>query len=205
MQIIIHRVNSIEKLKTIPKEFGVEIDVRASGNRLILNHEPFEPGDDLEEYLSHFRHSFIIFNIKEAGIEQRVLNLAARFRIPDFFLLDVEPYYIYHATKAGVKNIAVRFSENEPIEGPLVYAGKADWLWIDIPTILPVHQDNIHQLRKFKTCLVCPERWGRPEQISDYIQTLQKLKFQLTAIMTSLEYAPVWQQAYEFQAQTATN
>ena len=196
MQIIIHRVNSIEKLKTIPPEFGVEIDVRAFGDRLILNHEPFASGDDLEEYLNNFHHAFVIFNIKEAGIEQKVLDLAAKHNIKNFFLLDVEPYYIHHATKAGIRNIALRFSENEPIESALLYKDKADWLWIDIPTRLPITAENKHFLKHFKTCLVCPERWGRPEEIEEYIKILQTLGVSLDAVMTSMPYVPKWQHAF---------
>ena len=37
MEIIIHRVNSIEKLKLIPMEYGTEIDIRAYGSELILS------------------------------------------------------------------------------------------------------------------------------------------------------------------------
>ena len=192
MLIIIHRVNTIEKLKTIPSEFGVEIDIRAQGDKLILNHEPYENGDDLEEYLEHFKHAFVIFNIKEAGVEKRVLELAAKHNITNFFLLDVEPYYIYHATKSGIRNIALRFSENEPIEGALVYKDKADWVWIDIPTILPVTEQNHSILSQFKTCLVCPERWGRPEEIPLYIERLRELDFPLTAVMTSMHHVDTW-------------
>ena len=65
MQIICHRINTISELKNIPKEYGVEIDVRAFGTKLILNHEPHQYGDELEEYLQNFDHAFVIFNIKE--------------------------------------------------------------------------------------------------------------------------------------------
>ena len=40
MEIIIHRINSIRKLKKIPGRYGVEIDVRSLKSNLILNHEP---------------------------------------------------------------------------------------------------------------------------------------------------------------------
>ena len=63
-------------------------------NGLYLNHDP-GTGEDLEKYLQHFQHRFIIFNIKEAGIEQRCLDLAAKYGInpENYFLLDVEfPY-----------------------------------------------------------------------------------------------------------------
>lgn len=193
MLIIVHRINKTEVLKTIPKEFGVEIDIRAYRDRLILNHEPFESGDDLEDYLKHYQHSFIIFNIKEAGIEKRVTELAKKYNVKKYFLLDVEPYWIHHATEGGFKNIAIRYSENEPIEMALKYKNKANWLWIDIPTKLPLSQKIVKQMKGYKTCLVCPERWGRPLEIPRYINKIRKLNFNLDAVMTSLKYVPIWQ------------
>ncbi len=198
MLIIVHRVNKTEVLKTIPKEFGVEIDIRAYKDKLILNHEPYESGDDLEDYLKHYQHSFIIFNIKEAGIEKRVIELAKKYNVKKYFLLDVEPYWIHHATEAGFKNIAIRYSENEPIEMALKYKNKADWLWIDIPTKLPLSPKIVKQMKGYKTCLVCPERWGRPLEIPKYIQKIKKLKFNLDAVMTSLKYVPMWQSLNEY-------
>ena len=72
MIIAAHRINTIKGLQELPSQYGVEIDVRAHGNRLILNHEPHEDGDELQEYLKKYQHRFIIFNIKEAGIEDEV-------------------------------------------------------------------------------------------------------------------------------------
>ena len=68
MQIIVHRVNTIQQLQKIPKRYGVEIDIRETNGQLILNHEAFGSGDLLEDYLQQYHHAFIIFNIKEAGI-----------------------------------------------------------------------------------------------------------------------------------------
>ena len=44
MKVIIHRVNNSSKLLSIPKKYGVEIDVRDYKNKLILNHDPFKNG-----------------------------------------------------------------------------------------------------------------------------------------------------------------
>lgn len=193
MQIIIHRVNSIAGLKAIPLKYGVEIDIRAYKNQLILNHEPFENGDNLEKYLKQYKHAFIIFNIKESGVEQQVIELAKKYGIKKYFLLDVEPYWIHHATTSGFSKVAMRYSENEPIAMARKYKGKADWLWIDIPTRLPITSATIKQMKGFKTCLVCPERWGRPKEITAYIKKIKTLNFQLDAIMTSLTNAHEWE------------
>ena len=75
MKIIIHRVNKIKELKKIPAKYGVEIDIRSYGKKLVLNHEPANNGDELKNYLKNFNNSILIANIKEAGIENKVLKL----------------------------------------------------------------------------------------------------------------------------------
>ena len=39
MKIILHRINNINVLNKIPARYGVEIDIRAYKDKLILNHE----------------------------------------------------------------------------------------------------------------------------------------------------------------------
>ncbi|MBI4407064.1 MAG: hypothetical protein HY565_01010 [Candidatus Kerfeldbacteria bacterium] len=192
MQIFIHRVNQASRLSQIDPRYGVEIDLRADGDRIILNHEPFVGGEDFEDYLKQFHHAGIILNIKEAGIEQRVLTLCQQYGVTNYFLLDVEFPYIYRATRAGVHQIALRYSEDEAIETVLKYRGLADWVWIDTNTRLPLDATVMQQLAGFHTCLVCPERWGRPQDIAGYISQLQALQFPLTAVMTAEAYADQW-------------
>lgn len=201
MQIIIHRVNTIEKLREIPKRFGVEIDVRGYGSKLLLSHDPIDEKQnytDLEDFLKEYEHKTLVFNMKEAGYEERVLRLAEWHGIKDFFLLDVEFPYLYKATRNNMnRKIAVRFSEAEPIEyverqmhedRPLL-----NWVWIDTNTQLPVTRHNKNVLETFKTCLVCPERWGRPEDIPKYKEELVKIGFRVDAVMTSMKYAGEWE------------
>ena len=42
MLTIRHRVNDIDSLIRTPKNMGVEIDIRSSGDDIILNHDPFQ-------------------------------------------------------------------------------------------------------------------------------------------------------------------
>jgi len=195
MLIIRHRVNQIGELKKTPKEYGVEIDVRAYKKELILNHEPFQKGDNLREYLKNCKHRFIAFNIKEAGIEQKVINLAEKYKVKDYFLLDVEFPFIYQATRNNkFRKIASRFSEAEPIEMSLAQKKYLDWVWVDTNTQLPLNSKFYKQLKDagFKLCLVCPERWGRPEDIDKYIDYMKQNKMFPDAVMTSLDYAEKW-------------
>jgi hypothetical protein len=205
MKIILHRINKTGQLTNIPKKYGVEVDVRGYGNRLLLNHNPIdnpEKYDDLEEYLKNFKHAFIIFNLKEAGYESQVIALAKKNNIKNYFLLDVEFPYIFKATRIDkFRKIAVRFSEAEPIEAveaqttngsPLV-----DWVWIDTNTILPLTKNIIDRLKPFKTCLVCPERWGRSGDIIPYIARMKKLGFYPDAVMTSEAHAHIWENSFK--------
>lgn len=203
MEIIIHRVNKIEQLKEIPRKYGVEIDIRGYGEKMLLNHDPIDDPakyDELETYLQNFNHAFIIFDVKEAGYEQKIIDLAEKYNIPKekYFLLDVEFPYLYRATrKENMRSIAVRYSEAEPIEiaeaqiinsQPLL-----DWVWIDTNTILPLNENIIKRLNSFKTCLVCPDRWSRPQDIAPYAQKMKDLDFKLDAVMTAQKYAEQWE------------
>ncbi|MDP1729340.1 MAG: hypothetical protein Q8L27_04010 [archaeon] len=196
MKIVIHRVNLSSELKKIPREFGVEIDVRGYGNQMLLNHDPLNPNlkyESLEDYLKSYHHSLAVFNMKEAGYEQRVIDLAKEYGIEDYFLLDVEFPYIYRATrKEGFRKIASRYSEAEPIEMTLAQKGLLDWVWIDTNTQIPLNPEVVSKLSGFKTCLVCPSRWGREQDIGPYADKIKQLKMNLDAVMTSIENADKW-------------
>ncbi len=206
MKIFVHRVNTLEKLALVPTHFGVEIDVRGWGEKMFLSHDTLQSNADyveLEDFLKEYVKSGItggvIFNIKEAGYEQKILDLAKQYGVlEDSFLLDVEFPYLYRATrKEGVRAIAVRYSEAEPIEAveAQIVDGKPvlDWVWIDTNTKLPLNADVVRRLKTFKTCLVCPERWGRPQDIALYVEKMKELNFSPTAVMTSLEEASKWE------------
>lgn len=195
MEIAIHRINTIAALREVPHRYGCEIDIRAHGSTLILNHEPFAAGDRLIDYLDEYRHGLLILNIKEAGIEDAVLAEVRAREIPRHFLLDVEFPYVYRAARAGERAIAMRYSEDESIETVLNYQGMVDWVWIDTNTHLPVDESVVPKLAPFKTCLVCPERWGRPEDIDTYKTHLKTVGLTLDAVMTALRYAPQWERA----------
>lgn len=193
MEIAIHRVNTVAALRNVPERFGCEIDIRAHGSSLILNHEPFTGGDRLVDYLDEYRHGLLILNIKEAGIEDAVLSAVRARDIRRYFLLDVEFPYIYRAARSGERAIAMRYSEDESIETVLNYRGMVDWVWVDTNTRLPVDDAVAKKLKPFKTCLVCPERWGRPEDIPLYKEKLVHTGLAIDAVMTAAAYAPQWE------------
>ena len=194
MEIIIHRVNEISRLKEIPISYGVEIDIRAFGSKLILNHEPFESGDYLEDYLAEYgqEQGTIVLNIKEAGIENEVLRLVREAQIKSYFLLDVEyPYILQSDASDCPLDIAVRFSEQETIQNVSCQQGRLNWVWLDCVTKNPVEIAHIPILSNFKNCLVCPSRWKRPKEISQYRDFFND-NMRLDAVMTEMIYADTW-------------
>ena len=115
-EIVIHRVNKIKDLLEIPNNYGCEIDIRSFGDKLILNHEPYQDGELLSNYLDSYNHGLLVLNIKESGIENDVLDLVKSKGIKKYFLLDVEFPYIYKYSRLGERAIAIRYSEDEPID-----------------------------------------------------------------------------------------
>ena len=117
MKIYVHRVNTIEKLKQVPTEYGVELDIRGYGKKLLLNHDPIDDPnnyEDFEDFLREYKHSGIILNVKEMGYEEKIISLMEKHNITDYFFLDVEFPYIYRATrKDNMSKIAIRYSEAE--------------------------------------------------------------------------------------------
>lgn len=193
MEIVIHRVNTVAGLKAVRREYGAEIDIRADGSTLVLNHNPFEGGERFEDYLENYEHGLLVLNIKEAGIETEVLRLVAQRGVARYFLLDVEFPYIYAASRRGVRAIAMRYSEDESIETVLRYELQVDWVWIDTNTRLPLDAGSVRSLRTFNTCLVCPERWGRPGDIPLYARQMKALGFWPDAVMTAAACVPAWE------------
>jgi len=195
--IIIHRVNTIQKLQQVPKKYGVEIDIRGVYDQIYLSHDPLDKQSEyctIQEYLKYYDHSFIIINVKEMGYEKKIIALLREHNIHNFFLLDVEFPYIYN-NQQYEPQIAMRYSEKESIQN--VMLNECEWVWIDTNTKLPLDTVSTSILSKYKTCLVCPERWGRPENISTYIDLLRELNFKLDAVMTSMQQVSKWEKYFD--------
>ena len=193
MEVIVHRINTANELKLIPKKYGIEIDIRTNQSDLILNHEIFNGGEKLINYLENYNHGTLVLNIKEAGIEYEVIKLMKEFKIKSYFLLDVEMPYLYSASLSGNKEMAVRFSEYEDISLSSYFEHKVKWIWIDTVTKLPLNEINKKYFVNFNTCLVCPERWGRPDDIIKYKDNLNMINFKLNAVMTNIKFAKLWE------------
>jgi hypothetical protein len=177
MLIIDHRINTAARLAEVKPAYGVEIDIRDYDGDLRLVHDPFLSGESLGDYLKGYKHAFCIFNVKCDGLEDRILDLAKQHGIQDYFFLDCADPTLVKLARRGEKNLAVRFSEFEPVESALAFAGLCDWVWVDCFSKLPLTPANYAQLKKhFKICLVSPELQGHGrEAIQAYRQQLKDM------------------------------
>lgn len=175
--LIDHRVNTLEELERVPADHGVEIDVRDYDGELVLAHDPFERGIDLATYLRSYRHALLIFNVKCDGLEDRISQLAEQHGVGEYFFLDVANPTLVRLVTHGESAVAVRYSEHEPIEFALAFAGRARWVWVDCFSHLPLDGDSYRRLREhFRICVVSPELQGHPRSvIRDYRRQLEDL------------------------------
>jgi hypothetical protein len=158
MEYIAHRINTIQELNKIPTEYGVELDLRDYGNKLILQHDPFIKGEEFEEYLKHYNHGTMILNIKSERVENRILELLKKYNVKKYFFLDSSFPMIYLMSKTGEKNIALRYSEIEGIDTLMKMKGRVEWVWVDCFTRFPLELESYNILKEhFKLCLVSPE------------------------------------------------
>ena len=163
MKIIRHRRNSLAELAATPREFGVEVDIRSRGDQLIIHHDPFVEGEAFDAWIATYAHGTLILNVKEEGLEERLLVLMARHGIEDFFFLDQSFPFLVRTARRGERRCAVRVSEYESLDTALSLAGMIDWAWVDCFTRFPLERSDADRLGRagFKLCLVSPELQGQ--------------------------------------------
>ena len=206
MDIIAHRINTTKQLEDIPRDYGIELDIRYHNDELILHHDPFshhkEPYPCLfEDLLKKWTNTgTMILNVKTEGIEQVCIDLMNKYNIANWFFLDLSmPYFAIYAEKAynneingfTSDNLAVRFSEREPIEYAIAFACKAKWVWVDCFTKMPLNDNNYKILKDagFKICIVSPElQKHSTDRIIEFRQMLEK--YDIDAVCT--KRADLW-------------
>ncbi len=163
MNIIAHRRNSVAELLSTPTQYGVEVDIRSRGQELIIHHDPYAEGICFEDWLSHYQHSTLILNVKEEGLEERLIHLMQSRGCEDYFFLDQSFPCLVKLSGRGEKRCAVRVSEFESMETALSLAGRVKWAWVDCFTRFPLTGDQAELLQNvgLHLCLVSPELQGR--------------------------------------------
>lgn len=195
MELIAHRINTVEELKALPVQYGVELDLRDDLNgRIYIQHNPFEPGEDFEDYLKEYHHGTMILNIKSERIEHKALEMIANHDVKDYFFLDSSFPMIKLLSDMGEHKIALRFSELEGLDTIRNMAGKADWIWVDCFTRLPIDKESYAELKSlgYKLCMVSPELEGQPEKLEEYKKFLEENEIVMDAVCTKFYNFKRW-------------
>lgn len=206
-QFMAHRVNTVEELAKVNTTYGVELDLRDLGDKLIMRHDPFAKGDEqeFEEYLKQYKHGLMILNIKSERIEHRVLELVKKYNIKEYFFLDSSFPMIKLLASSGEPNVAVRFSEFEGLDTVMSMAGKVRWVWVDCFTKIPITKAIFDKLKAagFKLCFVSPELQGQDEKIEQYAAYLKKEGVVFDAICTKVYNIDRWKKLLADEGQVA--
>lgn len=187
MEFIAHRINTIDELKKLPGKYGVELDLRDDLNgKIYIQHNPFEPGEDFENYLKEYQHGTMILNIKSERIEWKILRLLEQYDIKNYFFLDSSFPMIHLLSSYGEKNIALRVSEFEGMDTVRNMAGKINWIWIDCFTKIPIEKQEYDELKQlgYRLCFVSPELEGRDQEIEIYKRHLENQGMVFDAVCT---------------------
>lgn len=188
MKLISHRRNTIADLLATDSKYGVEVDIRSEGTRLIIHHDPCVAGESFDDWINVYRHGTLILNVKEEGLEARLISLMKSKGIDDYFFLDQSFPFLVKWSKAGEHRCAVRVSEYETVDTALTLAGKVDWVWVDCFTHFPLSEQNAIRLKGagFKLCLVSPELQGRSAEIEipQLISLLKDRNIEADAVCT---------------------
>jgi hypothetical protein len=186
MYLIAHRINTVEEILQLPQNCPIEFDLRDSGGRIIVTHDPFTDGEEFDTFVTYLTNRFCIVNIKSEGIEWKVLDILKKYNVKDFFLLDCAVPMMWKLVQQGESRFAVRFSEFESINSVLRWSGHAQWVWVDCfyTYILTEYiQKQLHSAG-FKICIVSPELQGRPADIPKYHTHLLTNNVSVDAICT---------------------
>tara|TARA_B100000212_G_C27351739_1_gene523944 strand:+ start:392 stop:982 length:591 start_codon:yes stop_codon:yes gene_type:complete len=165
MELISHRINSIKALCNTHKKYGVEVDIRSYGDELIIAHDPFSNFAYFKKWIKFYDHGTLVLNVKEDGLEDKLLKELVTNNIKNFFFLDQAFPSLIKTIKLKEKRCAVRLSEYESIQTVLNLKDNVDWVWIDFFTKFPLDYKSYNLLKenKFKLCLVSPELHGYNE------------------------------------------
>lgn len=94
----------------------------------------------------------------------------------------------------GVKDVALRFSELEGLDTIRNMAGRAEWVWVDCFTKVPIDKENYRELKAlgYKLCFVSPELEGQEEKLPEYKAYLKEQGIVFDAICTKSYHIKDW-------------
>ncbi|EAH9417085.1 hypothetical protein [Campylobacter lari] len=161
--IFLHRQNNLE----FPIEnYGIEIDLRYNG-KLVLNHDLLEK-DSLYSYFEeknqYMKNIPIVCNIKESGLEEKIIELLGNNF--EYYFLDSQIPDILRLSKNGYQGkFIIRISDVESHNEKLMGISKPKYVWVDYSQFssfnIKDYQEFIYnikpKLEQVEPILVSPE------------------------------------------------
>jgi hypothetical protein len=164
MIIIKHRINTVRELLLIDLNYGIEIDLRSQNLEIIMSHDPYTSDSILlSEWIKSYRHSMLVLNIKEEGIEQQVFEIINKANIENFFCLDQSFPFIVKTLAGGENRTAFRVSDYESVntleKAAQISQVKPNWVWIDSFSGNWEHLADVKKIKSmgYKVCIASPE------------------------------------------------
>jgi len=191
MIIIKHRINTIRELSLIDLNYGVEIDLRSQNLEIIMSHDPYTSDSILfSEWIKSYRHSMLVLNIKEEGIEQQVFEIINKANIENFFCLDQSFPFIVKTLAGGENRTAFRVSDFESVntleKASQISQLTPNWVWIDSFTGNWEHLADMQKIKSmgYKVCIASPELHQRNLELElEFISRLVDVS-QIDAVCT---------------------
>ena len=186
MLIIKHRINTSNQLKIVSKDFGVEIDLRSYKNEIYLHHDPFKKGELFTTWIKSYNHKLIVLNVKEEGLENKILKILKKNKIKNYFFHD-QTFSSLLKSKNKI-NVSLRYSEYEGLKKTNELFDKIKWLWIDNFNEIKLKKKFYLFLKKkkVKICIVSPElvNKNRLNEIKKLFLYFKRNNFFIDAVCT---------------------
>ena len=186
MIIIKHRVNTSKELKKLSVNFGAEIDLRSNNKDVYLHHDPFKKGELFSNWIKYFKHKLLVLNVKEEGLEQKIISILKKNNIRNFFFHDQTFSSLLknmHKTK-----VSIRYSEFEDLKKIDKLFDSIKWVWLDNFNEIKINRKfySFIKKKKVKICIVSPElvKKSRSKEIKKIKSYFEKNKYIVDAVCT---------------------
>ena len=198
-KFIVHRINKISELNKIKNFYGMEIDVRDKGNKIILSHDPNSNGEELSKFIKKIKKQILFINIKSHGLIEKIIPIIKK---TNFFFLDLSFSEINFLIENNMtKKIIIRFSVYESFNLKKKYFQNIKWVWYDLFRNHYISKKEYSYIKKYnkKICIVSPELLGKPKKdVKKFIMHLNKNKIIVDAVCTKKNFIDFWKENYLF-------
>ena len=200
---IAHRQNNLKDSSSLRKlNFdGVEIDLRSSDKKIIINHDPFKKSFDFFKKIKNFKKFFLIIDIKTSGISFKVYKHLVKKKFKFLMLNLIQPEFFEMVNKGLSKNLFLRYSYYEKLNFSQKKINRINWIWVDFFENYYLSKKDFIYFKKFKKkiCLTSPDLVGKPDgEIKRYIEYLNKNSIKVDMVCVKQKNLGIWKELYKY-------